>query len=159
MHEDLPVSFAVVSMMNFFGPGSSASSIFDGDVVFFGPFVTMFSPVLVTLNLWRSNLDAIIVLLVVTDGMGLVVTSTTPHGGDVIIRFSADFHTMPFLALIWVLIMAWSVLESGDSVMVSISFHKNNLFSGTSSAHAVALGGEVDGNGHKKVLFFNYLIN
>ena len=82
MHEDLPVSFAVVSMMNFFGPGSSASSIFDGDVVFFGPFVTMFSPVLVTLNLWRSNLDAIIVLLVVTDGMGLVVTSTTPQVGN-----------------------------------------------------------------------------
>jgi hypothetical protein len=92
-------------------------------------------------------------------GMGLVVTWTTPHGGDVIIRFSADFHTMPLLASFWVLIMAWSVLESGDSVMVSKTFRHNNLFSGTSSAQAVAMDGEVDGNGHKKVLFFNYLIN
>jgi hypothetical protein len=86
MHVDLPVSFAMVLMPNFFGPGFSAWSIFDGGVVVCGPVVSSFSPVFVVLNLWRGDLDAGIVLLEVTDGMGLVFTSTAPHGSNVCIE-------------------------------------------------------------------------
>jgi hypothetical protein len=83
MHEDLNVSFAVVHVFNIVGPGSSASSIFDGDVVFFGPFVSIFSPFGVTFfNLWRGDLHADTVPMFVNDGMDLVVTSTTPQVGN-----------------------------------------------------------------------------
>ena len=91
MHEDLPVSFSMVFVPNFFGPGLSAWSIFDGGVVVCGPVVSSFSPVFVMFNLWRGDLDAGIMLLEVTDGMGLVFTSSAPHGSNVWVELLHGF--------------------------------------------------------------------